>query len=75
MAIALLILTIAIYATVTIAQRRVRDRINDSERERFNKELDNLRAFEDENTVILLTSNHAPTGPRPSEHFAISEAV
>lgn len=75
MAIALLILTIGIYPTVTIAQRRVRDRINEFDRERFHHELDRLKALEDEDTVIFLTRNHAPSGPRPSEFSTVSGAV
>ncbi len=71
MAIVLLLTTIAIYAAVMIGQRRVSDRIDASERERFNAELDRLEAFRDEHTVIFLTRDHAPTAPRPSEYAAV----
>ena len=67
MAIVLLITTVAIYAAVTIGQRRVRDRIDASERARFNEELDRLQSFRDEHTVVFLTRDHAPSAPRPSE--------
>ncbi|MGI9579240.1 MAG: hypothetical protein ACR2OH_13655 [Microthrixaceae bacterium] len=75
MAIALIILAVAIYATVIVAHCRVRDRINDSERARFNEQLDQLKAFDDESTVIFLTRNHPPAAPRPSEFAALSVAI